>query len=67
LTCAVNCIRITLLSLYALNPNSDLSSWEQFHSVIGEMVFIPWLLFYLVAVIYLESRNRETRRRSKFT
>jgi thaumarchaeosortase len=67
LTCAVNCIRITLLSLYALNPNSDLSSWEQFHSVIGEMVFIPWILFYLVAVIYLESRNRETRRRSKFT
>jgi len=62
LTCIVNCIRITLLSLYALNPNSDLGSWEQFHSVIGEMVFIPWVLFYLAVVIYLENRYYKTRR-----
>ena len=56
LTCVVNGIRITLLSLYALNPNSDSSSWEQFHSVIGEIMFIPWVLLYLALVICLEKR-----------
>jgi thaumarchaeosortase len=62
LTCIVNCIRIAFLSFYAINPNSELGSWEQFHSVIGEMVFIPWVLFYLAVIIYLENRYYETNR-----
>jgi thaumarchaeosortase len=57
LTFAVNAIRITLLSLYALDQNSDLSSWEQFHSVIGEILFIPWIILYIVLVICLEKRH----------
>jgi thaumarchaeosortase len=56
LTCVVNSIRITLLSLYALDPNSDLSSWEHFHSVIGEIMFIPWILLYIAFIICLEKR-----------
>jgi thaumarchaeosortase len=56
LTCVMNSIRITLLSLYALDPNSDLTSWEQFHSVIGEIMFIPWILLYIASVMCLEKR-----------
>lgn len=54
LTGVVNIMRIMILSLYAIDPNSDLQSWEQFHSVIGEMIFIPWVLLYLVFVIFIE-------------
>ncbi|MGH9927299.1 MAG: exosortase/archaeosortase family protein, partial [Nitrososphaeraceae archaeon] len=46
LTGVVNIMRIMILSLYAIDPNSDLPSWEQFHSVIGEIIFIPWVLLY---------------------
>jgi thaumarchaeosortase len=60
LTCVVNGMRITLLSLYALNPNLASSSWEQFHSVIGEIIFIPWVLLYLALVICLEKRYHGT-------
>ena len=61
LTGVVNIIRITLLSLYALGPNSDLLSWEQFHSVIGEVMFVPWILLYIGFVIYCEKRcHRES-------
>jgi thaumarchaeosortase len=60
LTCVVNGLRITLLSLYALNPNLDSSSWEQFHSVIGEIIFIPWVLLYLALIICLEKRYHGT-------
>ena len=61
LTCVVNGIRITLLSLYTLVPNSDFNSWEQFHSIIGEIIFIPWILLYLAFVIRLERRYNGTR------
>ena len=61
LTCVVNSIRITLLSLYALHPNSNLSRWEEFHSVIGEIMFIPWILLYMAIVIYLEKRYYGTK------
>lgn len=60
LTSVVNAIRITLLSLYALDPNSDSSNWEQFHSVIGEVIFIPWIILYVAFVIRLEKwHNRK--------
>lgn len=54
LTGVVNIMRIMILSLYAIDPNSDLPSWEQFHSVIGEIIFIPWVVLYLVFVIFVE-------------
>ena len=62
LTSVVNAIRITLLSLYALDPNSDLSSWEQFHSVIGEIIFIPWIILYVALVIHLEKWHNSKRK-----
>lgn len=64
LTFVVNAIRITLLSLYALDQNSDLSSWDQFHSVIGEILFIPWIILYIALVICLEKRHYGRRKPS---
>lgn len=65
LTGVINIMRIMLLSLYAIAPNSDLPSWEQFHSVVGEIMFIPWVLLYLVFVISLEKRYYRSKRKDE--
>lgn len=59
-TVAVNVIRITSLSLYALVVTTNVSEWEAFHSVAGEIMFLPWLGIYLGIVMYIES-NRVRR------
>jgi thaumarchaeosortase len=59
-TVAVNLVRIISLSLYALVVTTDVQQWEAFHSVAGEIMFLPWLGIYLGIVIYIE--NRRARR-----
>ena len=66
-TCIVNSMRITILSLYTVDPNLDLSSWEQLHSTIGEVLFIPWILLYAVFVIYLENQRFGAKRKTGFS
>ena len=56
-TVAVNIVRITSLSLYALVVTTNVREWEAFHSVAGEIMFLPWLGIYLGIVIYLENRR----------
>jgi thaumarchaeosortase len=56
-TVAVNVIRITSLSLYALVVTTNVREWEAFHSVAGEIMFLPWLGIYLGIVMYVESRR----------
>ena len=50
----VNVIRITSLSLFALIVTTNVKEWEAFHSVAGEIMFLPWLGIYLIAVICVE-------------
>jgi thaumarchaeosortase len=58
-TIAVNLVRIISLSLYALLVTTDVHEWEAFHSIAGEVMFLPWLGIYLGVVIYTENkRNR---------
>jgi thaumarchaeosortase len=59
-TIAVNLVRIISLSLYALVVTTDVQEWEAFHSVAGEVMFLPWLGVYLGVVIYIE--NKRSRR-----
>jgi thaumarchaeosortase len=59
-TVAVNLVRIISLSLYALVVTTDVQEWEAFHSVAGEVMFLPWLGVYLGVVIYIE--NKRSRR-----
>ena len=56
-TAAVNVIRITSLSLYALVVTTNVSEWEAFHSVAGMIMFLPWLGIYIGIVMYIESRR----------
>ncbi len=56
-TASVNVIRITLLSLYAILVTTDVNQWQAFHSVAGEIMFLPWLGIYLAIVMRLESKR----------
>jgi thaumarchaeosortase len=56
-TATVNLIRIISLSLFALLITTNISEWESFHSVAGEIMFLPWLGIYLASVMYLESKT----------
>ncbi|MCV0371954.1 MAG: thaumarchaeosortase [Nitrosarchaeum sp.] len=56
-TIIVNVIRIFSLSWYALKVTTDAQQWEEFHSVAGEILFLPWLFIFLLIVILIESRR----------
>lgn len=56
-TVSVNVIRITALSLYALVVTTNVREWEAFHSVAGEIMFLPWLGIYLGIVMYVEGKR----------
>jgi thaumarchaeosortase len=58
-TAAVNLIRIISLSLFALMITTNVNEWEAFHSVAGEIMFLPWLGIYLASVMFIE--NKMTR------
>ncbi len=52
-TIIVNMIRIFSLSWYALKVTTDAEKWEEFHSVAGEIMFLPWLFVFLLIVILI--------------
>ena len=56
-TIGVNVIRIFLLSAYALKVTTNPAEWEEFHSVAGTIMFIPWLFVFLLIVMMIESRR----------
>jgi thaumarchaeosortase len=56
-TAAVNVVRITSLSLYALVVTTDVNQWQAFHSVAGEIMFLPWLGIYLAIIMFTENKR----------
>jgi len=56
-TIVVNIIRIFSLSVYALKVTTDPVKWEEFHSVAGEIMFLPWLFIFLMIVMVIESKR----------
>ena len=56
-TIIVNMIRIFSLSVYALKVTTNAEQWEEFHSVAGEIMFLPWLFAFLLIVMYIETRR----------
>ncbi|MFB5604389.1 MAG: thaumarchaeosortase, partial [Candidatus Nitrosomaritimum aestuariumsis] len=56
-TIVVNMIRIFSLSWYALKVTTNAEKWEEFHSVAGEIMFLPWLFVFLLIVILIETRR----------
>jgi thaumarchaeosortase len=55
-TAAVNLIRIISLSLFALIITTNVNQWEEFHSLAGEIMFLPWLGIYLFSIIFIENK-----------
>ncbi|MEM0365005.1 MAG: thaumarchaeosortase [Candidatus Nitrosocaldus sp.] len=56
-TVFVNTMRILALSIYVLTVSADVNAFESFHSIAGEIMFLPWLAGYLVLIMYVESRR----------
>ena len=56
-TIVVNVIRIFSLSWYALKVTTDVTLWEEFHSVAGEIMFLPWLFAFLMIVAVVENKK----------
>jgi len=56
-TITVNVIRIFALSVYALKVTTNAQQWEEFHSVAGEIMFLPWLFIFLLIVMTIETRR----------
>ena len=56
-TISVNMIRIFSLSLFALKVSTNVAEFEEFHSVAGEIMFLPWLFIFLLVVTYVETKR----------
>ena len=56
-TIIVNLIRIFSLSWYALKVTTDPVAWEEYHKIVGEIMFLPWLFAFILVVIIIESRR----------
>ena len=61
-TIFVNMIRIFSLSVYALKVTTDPEAWEEFHSVAGEIMFLPWLFIFLLVVTAVETKRLKRMR-----
>lgn len=58
-TIVINIVRLILLSFYAINMSSALLDWDQFHSIAGELIFVPWMIFYIMFVLHTEEKHRK--------
>lgn len=56
-TVGVNMIRIFSLSVFALKVSTNAAEFEEFHSVAGEIMFLPWLFIFLLLVTAIETRR----------
>ncbi|MEM2759241.1 MAG: thaumarchaeosortase [Nitrososphaerales archaeon] len=56
-TVTVNMIRIFALSLFGLLVSTNAAEFEEFHSIAGEIMFLPWLATYLFIVMYVEGKR----------
>ena len=57
-TTVVNLVRLISLSFFPLLVTTNVEEWEGYHSIAGEIMFLPWLGVYLVSIIYIEQRLR---------
>ena len=52
----VNVLRLALLAAYAMGNITNPQAFQAFHSVIGELIFIPWIIAFVVLILRRESR-----------
>jgi len=67
-TIIANMIRIFFLSMFALKISTNPIKFEEFHSVAGEIIFVPWLIIFLTTVTMIEyklSKQHENKLKKK--
>ena len=64
-TIGINMIRIFSLSLFALKVSTNAVEFEEFHSVAGEIMFLPWLFIFLLIVTAIETKRLKKLEASK--
>jgi thaumarchaeosortase len=52
----VNVLRLVVLAAYAMSHITNPQAFQAFHSVIGELIFIPWIIAFVVLILRRESR-----------
>ena len=56
-TIFVNMIRIFSLSIFALKVSTNPVEFEEYHSIAGEIMFLPWLFIFLLVVTAIETKR----------
>ena len=56
-TIIINLIRIFSLSIFALKVSTNPVEFEEYHSVAGEIMFLPWLFAVLLVVTAIETKR----------
>jgi len=64
-TIGVNMIRIFSLSLFVLKVSTNATEFEEFHSVAGEIMFLPWLFIFLLVVTAIETKRIKKKEATK--
>lgn len=57
-TIVVNMVRILSLSFFPLLVTTNIQAWEGYHSIAGEVMFLPWLGVYFITIMYIEKRMK---------
>ena len=56
-TITINLIRIFSLSVFALKVSTNPVEFEEYHSIAGEIMFLPWLFAFLLVVTAIETKR----------
>jgi len=63
-TIIINMIRIFSLSVFALKVSTNPVEFEEYHSVAGEIMFLPWLFAFLLVVTAIETKRMKKKEAS---
>ena len=63
-TIIINMIRIFSLSVFALKVSTNPVEFEEYHSVAGEIMFLPWLFIFLLVVTVIETKRMKKKEAS---
>jgi len=63
-TIIINLIRIFSLSIFALKVSTNPVEFEEYHSIAGEIMFLPWLFIFLLVVTAIETKRMKKEEQS---
>ena len=63
-TIVINLIRIFSLTVFALKVSTNPVEFEEYHSVAGEIMFLPWLFAFLLVVTVIETKRMKKKEAS---